>query len=56
LRIKTLYLEPDIPLEDELIADIAAPMRDFLSYHQAGNLIVEQSDPPDFSKRLLAAL
>ena len=56
LRIKTIYLEPDIPPDEMLAADVATAMRDFLAFHQAGDLIVEQSFPPDFGRRFLAAL
>ena len=55
LRIKSLYLEPVIPCDELLVTSVAAAMRDFLSFHEASELIVEQSSPPDFGKRLLAA-
>ena len=56
LRIKALYLEPGIPLEDEIISGIAAAMRDFLAFHNATNLSIERSDPPEFAAQLMAAL
>lgn len=56
LVLRALYLEPGIELEDRLVADVAAAMRDFLRFHNARNLIIERSDPPAFGERLLAAL
>jgi len=56
LRIKTLHLEPDIQPDEVLVSSVAAAMHDFLSFHEANELIVEQSFPTDFGKKLLAAL
>jgi uncharacterized protein YcaQ len=56
LRIKSLFLEPNIKPDEVLVSSIAAAMRDFLAFHQANELIVEQSDPPNFGKGLIAAL
>jgi hypothetical protein len=56
LRLKALHLEPDIPLDDEMIANIATTMRDFLTFHQAHTLIIEKSNPPAFGEKLLAAM
>ena len=56
LRIKALYLEPDVSLSEELIADVAAAMRDFLAWHGASDLVIERSQPDEFGARLLAAL
>jgi hypothetical protein len=56
LRLKALYLEPGIEPAEELIADVAGAMRDFLAFHKAQNLIIERSDPSAFGEKLLAAL
>ena len=56
LRLKALYLEPDAPPVPEMMASIAAAMRDFMAFHSARELIVERSDPPEAGDRLLAAL
>lgn len=56
LRLKALYLEPSAAPDDELIADVAAAMRDFLAFHDATDLVIERSDPTEFGDRLLAAL
>lgn len=56
LRLKALYLEPDIAPEDELIADVAGAMRDFMAWHGATDLVIERSTPDEFGAKLLAAL
>jgi hypothetical protein len=56
LRLKALHLEPNIPLDEGMIADIAAAMQDFLKFHQAHTLIIEKSNPPSFGEKLLAAM
>ncbi len=56
LRLRALYLEPDVAPEEQLIADVAAAMRDFLAFHDARDLVIERSDPAEFGDRLLAAL
>jgi uncharacterized protein YcaQ len=56
LRLKALYLEPGVAPHDDLVAAVAAAMRDFLAFHDARNLVIERSDPPEFATKLLAAL
>ncbi len=56
LRLVSLLLEPGIAPDEEMIADVAAAMRDFLAWHEADTLVIERSDPPDFGDRLMAAM
>jgi uncharacterized protein YcaQ len=56
LHLNALYLEPGVEPDDELIAGIAAAMRDFLSWHGAKSLTIEKSDPPAFGEKLTSAL
>jgi uncharacterized protein len=56
LRLKALYLEAGIAPEEELIADVATAMRDFLAFHGAKDLVVEKSQPEEFGVKLLKAL
>jgi uncharacterized protein YcaQ len=56
LRLKTLYLEPDVKPDEELVAGVADSMRDFLAFHDAKDLIIERSQPVEFGKKLLAAM
>jgi uncharacterized protein YcaQ len=48
LHLEALYLEPGIQPDDELVAGVAAAMRDFLAWHGAQSLVIEKSDPPEF--------
>jgi hypothetical protein len=56
LRLNALYLEPGVKANDELVADVAASMRDFMKFHHADNLVIESSQPKVFAKKLLKAL
>lgn len=56
LRLKALYLEPGIAPEDDLIADMAGAMRDFMVWHGATDLVIERSEPGELGDKLLAAL
>ena len=56
LRLKALYLEPGILPDDELVADVAIAMRDFLAFHGAKNLVIEKSDPVEFGEKLMKAI
>lgn len=56
LRLNALYLEPEIELDDELIASVAIAMRDFLAWHGAKSLVIEKSDPAAFGEKLASAL
>jgi uncharacterized protein YcaQ len=56
LILRALYLEPGIKLDEELILDTAHAMRDFLTFHEANNLIIECSQPVAFGRNLLKEL
>jgi uncharacterized protein len=56
LRLKALYLEAGVAPDDELVAGVATAMRDFLAFHNARNLVIERSDPPEFGETLLRAM
>ena len=56
LRLKKLYLEPGVRPSERLVTAMARSMRDFLRFHQADDLEIEHSDPPELATRLLAAL
>jgi uncharacterized protein YcaQ len=56
LRLKALYLEPGIDPGEELAANVAAAMRDFMRFHGAKDLLIEKSAPPEFAEHLLKAL
>jgi uncharacterized protein YcaQ len=52
LTLNSLYLEPGIELDDELVVGVAAAMRDFLAWHGVTNLTIEKSDPAVFGAKL----
>lgn len=56
LNLNALYLEPGIVPDDELIAAVAAALRDFLSWHGAKSLTIEKSEPAAFGEKLMRAL
>lgn len=56
LRLKALYLEPGIEPAEELVAGVAAAMRDFMAFHQATELVIERSQPEAFGQKLLAEM
>ena len=56
LRLKALYLEPGVKPDAELVREVAAAMRDFMTFHQAKELVIERSEPAAFGKKLLKEL
>ena len=46
LEIKSLHLEPGIPVTSELAADIAGTLREFADWHTTPTVDVRMSDPP----------
>jgi uncharacterized protein len=56
LRLKAIYLEPGVEPDEELLADSAVAMRDFMQFHKAKDLVIEKSNPPEFGKKLLRLL
>jgi uncharacterized protein YcaQ len=56
LYLRGLYLEPGVEPDDELVADVAAAMRDFLKWHGARELVIDRSEPEAFGTKLQKAL
>jgi hypothetical protein len=56
LNLNALYLEPGVAPDDELVAGVAAALRDFLSWHGAKSLRIEKSEPAAFGEKLMRAL
>lgn len=56
MRLNAIYLEPGIAPDEELVADIAQSMRDFLVWHRAENFEIIKSEPSDLREKLLAAI
>jgi uncharacterized protein YcaQ len=56
LHVNALYLEPGVAPDDELVAAVAAAMRDFMAWHGATDLRIARSDPPAFAAQLAGAI
>jgi uncharacterized protein YcaQ len=56
LTIKALYLEPGVAIDDPLVTDLAATLRDFTAFLGGGEIRILVSDPPAFAPALTAAL
>ena len=56
LRLKALYLEPGIEPDEKLVTDVATAMREFMAFHNADELVIEQSRPKEFGKKLLGEI
>jgi uncharacterized protein YcaQ len=53
LRLKSLFLEPGVKASEELLNDVAAAMRDFMVFHEAKELVIENSEPATFGGKLM---
>jgi len=56
MNLNALYLEPGIQPDAELVAGVAAAMRDFLTWHNTSDLKIAKSDPAAFAGKLMKAL
>ena len=56
LRLKKLYLGPGVKPGGRLVSSVARTMRNFMRFHNATELVIEHSDPPEFGDKLSAAL
>jgi len=56
LRLKALYLEPGVAASEELVANVAGAMRDFMQFHKATELAIEKSEPAELGEKLLRGM
>lgn len=56
LHIEALYLEPGAKPDNEMIIAVAATMKDFMAFHQANDLVIENSRPKTFGSALMRAI
>jgi len=48
-EVKALYLEPGVPVTEQLAADLAAALRDCAAWHEAPEVVVGPSYPPELA-------
>jgi uncharacterized protein YcaQ len=56
LRLRAVYLEPGIEMEEELVQSVAKATRDFMKFHQAKDVAIERSTPEEFGVKLIEVL
>ncbi len=54
-EVKALHLEPGVPPSEELASELAASLRRLADWHGTPDLVVRQSDPPEFAALLDSA-
>lgn len=55
-EIKSLHVEPNVQTSAEMLADIAAALKECAAWHSTPEIIVRQSDPPKVAARLQKAV
>jgi uncharacterized protein YcaQ len=56
LRLKALYLESGVQPDGDLVTGVASALKDFMTFHQATDLVIEKSQPDEFGEKLMASL
>jgi uncharacterized protein YcaQ len=55
-EVRALHLEPDTPITEELVSALAGTLRACALWHGTPQVRVRRSDPPEFARRVQAAL
>ena len=55
-EVKSLNLEPEVVINDELIEDVARALHECALWHQMPEVVVRQSDPPKLTRLINRAL
>jgi len=55
-EVKAIHLERDVQLTEEIVAAVAASLRECAEWHKTPEIVVRRSDPAEFAVRLSAAL
>jgi uncharacterized protein YcaQ len=55
-EVKSLHLEPEVVINDELIEGVARALAECASWHQTPEVVIRQSDPPKLARLLRRAL
>src|SRR5215213_1867223 len=55
-EIKAIHLEPDTPVNDDLVSGLAGALRDCAGWHKTPKVLVRWSDPSELTETLRLAL
>lgn len=55
-EVKTLHLEPNVAVTDELVTDIAGALGECAAWHKTPEVVVLRSDPPKLAELLVRAV
>ena len=55
-EVKAIHLEPDTPVNDDLVSGLSGALRDFAGWHGTPEVLVRWSDPPELTETLRLAL
>jgi uncharacterized protein len=55
-EIKAIHLEPDTPVNDDLVSGLAGALRDCAGWHKTQEVLVRRSDPSELTETLRVAL
>ena len=55
-EVKAIHLEPDTPINDDLVSGLAGALRDCAGWHGTPEVLVRRSDPSELTETLRLAL
>ncbi|HET9964314.1 MAG TPA: crosslink repair DNA glycosylase YcaQ family protein [Rubrobacter sp.] len=55
-EVKSIHLEPDMPVNDDLVSELAYALRDCAGWHGTPEVLVRRSDPTELTEPLRLAL
>jgi uncharacterized protein len=55
-EVKAMHLEPDTPVDDDLVSGLSGALRDCAEWHGTPEVFVQWSDPPQLTETLRLAL
>ncbi|HEX6292436.1 MAG TPA: crosslink repair DNA glycosylase YcaQ family protein [Herpetosiphonaceae bacterium] len=55
-RVKALYLEPDVPPDESLVADLARALQACADWHRTPEVTIDRTEPPTLQAPLSAVL
>lgn len=55
-RVKAIYLEPHVAIDDALVADLARMLRSCAEWHRTPEVVIDRSDPAQLQAILQAAV